>query len=143
MHKIYLLVFLSFINCLVILEGQETIRKSEAEREISKIILLKTISCGYNAGRAYAISELGNEEEEPYPWVQIGGGSNASRIFYDVKALNHCLRSLSAMPCPTKDIKTHEGDQEYIATLIFTRYQSCTFRPIENWKIFEPFKGEI
>ncbi|EMY70635.1 hypothetical protein [Leptospira vanthielii] len=143
MHKIYLLVFLSFINCLVILKGQETIRKSEAEREISKIILLKTISCGYNAGRAYAISELGNEEEEPYPWVQIGGGSNASRNFYDVKALNHCLRSLSAMPCPTKDIKTHEGDQEYIATLIFTRYQSCTFRPIENWKIFEPFKGEI
>ncbi|TGK95778.1 hypothetical protein [Leptospira brenneri] len=134
---------MNFINCLVILKGQDTIRKSEAEREIAKTILLKTISCGYNAGRAYAISELGNEEKEPYSWVQIGGDSNAERVFYDRKALNHCLRSLTLMPCPTNDIKTNDGDQEYIATLILTRYQSCTFHPIENWKIYEPIKSEL
>ncbi|MCW7468728.1 hypothetical protein [Leptospira kanakyensis] len=147
--KSFLLICLFFFNCSFFsndsyyIDGPNTISKEDAKKKIAKTIFLKTVSCGYNAARATAISELGNEEIEPQPFFQIGGGSNSHSIIYDSNALDHCLKSIILMPCPSNGIETNAGDEEYVKTLVFTRYQSCTFQPIDNWEINEMMKGRL
>ncbi|MDF3821873.1 hypothetical protein P3G55_18355 [Leptospira sp. 96542] len=141
MKKIYLYVFLILLNCANYLKGPNTITKKEAEKQIAKVIFLKSLTCGYNAPRSYSISNLGNEEREPYSWVRIGGDNGSLNVHYEKKALDYCLKSLKLMPCPTQEIETDLGDKEFIATLILTRYSSCTFKPIQFWEINKALNG--
>ena len=124
--------------------GPQTINKVEAEKDIRKVILLKALTCGYNIARADAISKLGNEE--------TGGGIflnfklfniGSEGVTYDRNAVKNCLRAISVMPCQNSKTETAIGDNEFVATLIFTRYHSCNFRPIEFWEINEPIKGRL
>ena len=64
-------------------------------------------------------------------------------VTYDRNAVKNCLRAISVMPCQNSKTETAIGDNEFVATLIFTRYHSCNFRPIEFWEINEPIKGRL
>jgi hypothetical protein len=134
-------MILIVMHCTDYMNGPNTVNKRVAEKQISKTIFLKSLSCGYNAARSFSISKLGNKEEYPVSWVKIGGDYSSNTITYDEKALKHCLLSLTVMPCPSNEIETDAGDKEYIATLILTRYKSCTFHSIEYWEINESIKG--
>ncbi len=126
--------------------GPQTINKVEAEKDIRKVILLKTLTCGYNIARASAISKLGNDEKQGGDFLKFRiklFNRDSEGVTYDRNAVRNCLRAISVMPCQNSKTETAIGDNEFVATLIFTRYQSCNFRATEFWEINEPIKGRL
>ena len=126
--------------------GPQTINKVEAEKDIRKIVLLKALTCGYNIARASAISNLGNDEKQAgdvlkFKITLFNIGSEG--VTYDRNGVKNCLRAISVMPCQNSNTETATGDNEFVATLILTRYQSCNFRAIDFWEINEPIKGRL
>ena len=126
------------------IDGPDTITKYEAEKQISRTIFWKAAGCGYNGARAFAIRNLGNaSDSSDYP--SITPRDRSKQIYYEVRAVDHCLEALGVMPCPAPGVATPNGkayqdayDNDFIVLVIVTRALHCVFEGVRLLKFKEP-----
>ncbi|MCB1159792.1 MAG: hypothetical protein H7A25_12625 [Leptospiraceae bacterium] len=139
-------LYLSFLffSCSVTIDGPDTIKKYEAEKKIKRTVFIKAIQCGYNTGRAYIISDLGNDE-----YSSISSQNRSKYIVYLTASVDLCLEALAAAPCPipqqtpTGNIYWEEYDPKFISTIVLTRIVACTLQPVSFWNFSEPLEGRV
>lgn len=141
MKKLFLLCKLILFFCVnsCSVPGPDTIRKIDAEKEISLAQLGKAIVCGLDIYSGL-VADLGNTKRLE---------SKSYNIIYEKAAVKRCIRAIYAFPCPVPEItpsgRIYEPKlrEEFLQALLVTRKMSCDFQPINFLEMKEPFQGRV
>ncbi|MCU0825010.1 MAG: hypothetical protein MUF77_10255 [Leptospira sp.] len=111
-----------------------TITKKEAEKNIANFTFMRTLACQFEGFQALFFSQLGNDEDPSYK-------SRSDEILYERRAVNACLRSILALPCPEFPRNTEQAVRAMTATIVSNRYLNCTFKSMRFFEFKKPLSG--
>ncbi len=113
-----------------------TISKYQAEEKILTANIIKTLACNFTLAHAYGFAELGNDQD-PNP------NERNKTIFYEKRAVNHCLKSILTIPCPSFPTNTIQATNEMTFNFLSNRKLNCTFDVSKFLEFSKPLSGNI
>ncbi len=113
-----------------------TFSKYQAEEKIMNANIIKTLACNFTMAHAYGFADLGNDQD-PNP------NERNKTIYYEKRAVRHCIKSILTIPCPTFPTNTTQAVNEMTFNFLSNRKLNCTFDVIKFLDFKKPLSGNI